>query len=95
MPSWSGDSLAPAANRHAFSAAPARYLPAYGGFCAYDVAVGKKLDVDPEAWRVVDGRLYSNLNKKVQKTWLEDVPGNIAKADTNWPEIKDRAPRDL
>lgn len=84
-----------AANRDAFAAAPARYLPAYGGFCAYGVAVGKKLDVDPEAWKVVEGRLYLNLNKKVQASWLEDVPGNIARADTNWPSLKDRAPRDL
>jgi YHS domain-containing protein len=84
-----------AANRDAFAAAPARYLPAYGGFCAYGVVLGKKFDVDPEAWKVVDGRLYLNLNKKIQATWLADVPGNIAKAETNWPTLKDRAPRDL
>ena len=55
----------------------------------------KKLDGDPQAWRVVDNKLYLNVNKDIQKKWLEDVPGNIAKAGKTWPEIKNKAPKDL
>lgn len=84
-----------AANRDAFIANPAKYAPAYGGFCAMGVALEKKLDVDPQAWRVVDGRLYLNVNKDVQKRWLDDVPGNLVTAEKNWPRLKDRVPKTL
>jgi len=87
--------FATAANRDAFIASPAKYAPAYGGFCAMGVALEKKLDVDPQAWRVVDGRLYLNVNKDVQKRWLDDVPGNLDTADKNWPRLKDRVPKTL
>lgn len=81
------------ANRDVFLANPGRYVPLYGGYCAYGVANGHKVNVDPEAFRVVDGRLYLNYSKSVQQKWLADVPGNIAKAEGNWPALKD-APRD-
>ncbi len=71
-------------NRDAFRANPEKYAPQFGGYCAMGVALNKKLDVDPLAWRVVDGKLYLNLNKQVQKKWLEDVPGNITTAERNW-----------
>ncbi|MBH9576264.1 YHS domain-containing (seleno)protein [Inhella proteolytica] len=84
-----------AANRDLFTANPAKYVPAFGGFCAMGVALEKKLDGDPTAWRVVDGKLYLNVNKDVQKKWLEDVPGNIKNAQMTWPSIKGKAPKDL
>jgi YHS domain-containing protein len=77
------------ANRAKFKKNPQRYLPAYGGFCAFAVMVGKKVVGDPLAWKIVDNKLYLNLNKKVQHRWEQDIPGNISKADTKWPEIKD------
>lgn len=82
-------------HRAAFEADPARYLPAYGGFCAYGVAVGKKFDGDPHFWRIEDDRLYLNLNREINETFLEDVDGNIAQADDNWVEIEHTAARDL
>lgn len=72
------------ANRDAFKADPARYAPQFGGYCAMGVALNKKLDVDPTAWHIEDGKLYLNLNKQVQKKWFEDVPGNIVTAERNW-----------
>jgi YHS domain-containing protein len=78
-----------------FTANPQKYLPAYGGYCAYGVAVGKKFLADPEAWKVVDGTLYLNLDKGIQDKWQKDIPGYIKKADANWPDIKDKAPGDL
>jgi len=75
-------------NRDLFRASPAKYAPQFGGFCAYGVTKGRKLDTDPTAWRVVDGKLYLNLNKDVQKVWLENVPGYITNANQTWPTIK-------
>lgn len=78
-----------AEHRDAFTADPQAYLPAFGGYCAYGVALGKKFSIDPEAWKIVDGKLYLNKNKSIQKEWLKDVPGHISKADAQWPQIKE------
>ena len=83
------------AHLEAFAADPARYLPAYGGFCAFGVSVGKKFDGDPNLWKIEDGKLYLNLNEQIYATFLEDVDGNVEKADGNWPEIEHTAARDL
>ena len=77
-----------AKNRDLFRASPAKYAPQFGGFCAFGVTKGRKFDTDPTAWRVVDGKLYLNLNKDVQKVWLKDVPGYITNANQTWPTIK-------
>ncbi|MDD5028737.1 MAG: YHS domain-containing (seleno)protein [Rhodoferax sp.] len=82
-------------NRDTFTANPAKYTPAYGGFCAMGVALEQKLDVNPQLWRIVDGKLYLNVHKEAQTRWLEDVKGNLAKADKNWPHLKDKAPKAL
>lgn len=83
------------ANRKAFESDPERYLPAYGGFCAFGVSVKKKFVGDPEVWRIENERVYLNLDKGIQKKWFKDIPGNIMKADRNWPEIRDTAPSEL
>jgi YHS domain-containing protein len=75
------------ANRDAFVADPAKYAPQYGGFCAYGTASGYKAAIDPAAFTVVNGKLYLNYNRDVQKEWSKDVPGFIAKADRNWPTV--------
>lgn len=75
-------------NRDLFRAEPSKYAPQYGGFCAFGVTKGRKFDTDPMAWRVVDGKLYLNLNKDVQKLWVEDIPGYITNANDTWPTIK-------
>lgn len=87
--------FASAENRDRFAADPDAYLPAFGGFCAMGVAMGKKFDGDPALWRVVDGTLYLNVNEEAQQHWQADIPGNIAQANGNWPNIRDMAPRDL
>ena len=81
--------FASAANRDRFQADPERYAPVYGGFCAFGTSVGKKFLVDGKAFRVVDNRLYVNKNREVYNTWVKDIPGNVRKADRNWPVIKD------
>lgn len=76
------------ANLDTFNDDPEKYAPAYGGFCAYGVSVGKKFIGDPEVWRVVDGRLYLNLDANIQDQWFKDVPGRIKAADGEWERIK-------
>jgi YHS domain-containing protein len=82
-------------NMKTFKKSPAKYVPAYGGYCAYGAAVGKKFNGDPEVWKIVDGTLYLNLNEDVSKIWHKDIPGNISKADTNWKTIAEVAAEDL
>ena len=82
-------------NLATFKQDPERYVPAYGGFCAFGVSVGKKFVGDPEVWKVVDNRLYLNLDKKIQGDWEKDVPGRIKSADKQWLKIKDENPAAL
>ena len=82
-------------NKDTFDRNPAKYVPAYGGYCAFGVSVGKKFVGDPEVWRIVDGKLYLNLDENIQDMWLKDVPGRIKSANANWSDIKDKAPSDL
>jgi YHS domain-containing protein len=80
--------FASAENRDQFAADPEKYAPQYGGYCAWAVANGYTATVDPQAWAVVDDKLYLNYSLDVQKDWQQDVPGNITKADANWPGIR-------
>lgn len=76
-----------AASRDLFVKEPDRYVPQFGGFCAYAVSRNYTADTDPLAWRIIDGKLYLNYNARAQAKWEEDVPGNIAKGHANWPAL--------
>lgn len=84
---WNGTTwrFSSAENLAAFQADPEAYAPEYGGYCAKAMSEGNVASVDPRAWKIVDGKLYLNYSKDVQSQWLEDVPGNIEKADDFWP----------
>lgn len=86
---WNGATwrFASAAHRDLFSQAPEKYAPQYGGYCAWAVSQGYTADIDPQAWKIEDGRLFLNYSLDVQKKWATDIPGNIAKADANWPKL--------
>ncbi|NJO72997.1 MAG: YHS domain-containing protein [Leptolyngbyaceae cyanobacterium RM1_406_9] len=86
---WNGATwrFASAQNRTSFANNPEAYAPQYGGYCAKAVSEGNLASIDPNAWRIVEGKLYLNYSAEVQQQWLQDVPGNIAKADANWPEV--------
>ena len=83
------------ANKKKFESNPERYTPQYGGYCAFGAAVGAKFDGDPQLFRIVDDKLYFNLNPDIQATWQKDIAGNIVKADRNWTEIQEKAPSEL
>lgn len=81
-------------NRDRFKQDADKYAPQFGGYCAMGVALDKKLDVDPTAFYISDGKLFLNLNKAVQKKWLEDVPGNIKTAHRKWSGIENLSVND-
>lgn len=75
-------------NKKKFDGNPKKYAPAFGGWCAFGVAVNKKFHADPLVWEIVEGKLYVNLDNKIKGMWLKDVSGNIKKADETWEQIK-------
>lgn len=77
-------------NMDLFKANPDKYMPQYGGYCAFGLAGGYKAPISPTAWSIVDGKLYLNYNEKVQKDWSADTKGMIKKADQNWPQVKSK-----
>jgi hypothetical protein len=79
--------FASAENRDLFASAPERYSPQYGGFCALGVAYGFGVDIDPEVWTIVDGRLYLNSDMEAREEFLGDLAGNIAHADSAWSKV--------
>ncbi len=89
---WQGAEwlFASAENREKFEQDPERYAPQYGGYCAYAVAQGTTATIDPEAWSIVEGKLYLNYSTSVHNRWRKDIPGYIEKADDNWPEVLER-----
>lgn len=78
-------------HRDAFAAEPIRYAPQYGGYCSAGVVTDEvTANIDPEAWSIVDGKLYLNYSKPVREEWEENSDEMIAKADAKWPEIEAR-----
>ncbi len=76
-----------AEHRELFRETPEAYAPQYGGWCAWAVAQGYTASTTPEAWKIVDGRLYLNYSRGIQRRWERDIPGFIEAADANWPGL--------
>lgn len=75
------------ANRDKFLEKPEYYVPQFDGHCAYGVSKGGKVPGNPDLWRIIDDKLYLNLNKTVVGFFEEDIPGNLTLADNNWPSL--------
>ena len=86
---WKGAEwrFASAANRDAFTASPEKYAPQYGGYCAFALSKGALAKGEPTAWTVNEGKLYLNYSEAVRENWRTDIPGNVVKADGNWPKV--------
>lgn len=82
-------------NLDQFKASPARFTPQNGGYCTFGVSVGKKFDGDPKYAAVREGKLYVFLNEDILKAFQKDPAGTIAKADTNWKQIRSTAAAEL
>jgi YHS domain-containing protein len=79
--------FASAADKNAFDKNPAKYVPQYGGFCAYGVSVGVLADIEGPGGFIHNGKLYVCGNEVAGKSFRSDLKGNIAKADANWPKL--------
>ena len=76
--------FASATNRDLFTANPERYAPKFGGYCSAGVALGEYADADPEAWKIVDGKLYLISTKENREVWQKAQNAHIGYAEYNW-----------
>lgn len=74
-------------HREMFLKEPAKYEPCYGGYCAYGVSRNKLVEIDVDAFQVVDGKLLLQYSKGVRDDFNKDAKGNLAKAESNWPTL--------
>ncbi|WP_353744388.1 YHS domain-containing (seleno)protein [Roseovarius sp.] len=79
--------FASAENLDQFRNAPEEFAPQFGGYCAYAASKGYIAPTVPEAWTIYEGKLYLNANLRARELWQQDIPGNIALAQDNWPNI--------
>jgi YHS domain-containing protein len=70
-----------------FEGNPDKYVPQYGGFCAYGVAHGGLAPVEISTWQVRNGKLYLNKNSEIRTMFDADFGGNVAKAEKTWPGL--------
>ena len=73
-----------------FDKEPAKYEPVFGGYCAYGVSRNKLVEIDPEAFQIMDGRLILQKSKGVRDDFNKDAQGNLGKAKANWPGLVDK-----
>lgn len=76
-----------AENRERFSESPERYLPQFGGYCAYGIRMGKRFNIDPQAFDIINGRLYLMLDDSTRLLWRQNLSENIAIAEQNWSKM--------
>lgn len=86
---WRGATwrFASAEARDAFAAAPERYAPQFGGYCAWAVSQHYLAPGDPNYWKIVDGKLYLNANARAKQLWEADQADAIARGHANWPAV--------
>ncbi len=77
-------------HRDQFKADPAKYEPVFGGYCAYGVSRNKLVEIDVEAFQIVDGKLVLQYSKGVREDFNKDTKGNLAKAEANWPGLLEK-----
>ena len=75
-------------NKEAFLKNPSKYEPQYGGWCAYAMgSAGEKVEINPETFKIIDGKLYLFYNayfNNTLKSWNKDQTNLKTKADNNW-----------
>jgi len=87
---WNGAqwSFSSKQNLEMFKSNPEKYAPQYGGYCAYGTSEGHKAPTQPDAFTIVNGKLYLNYNKDVRTEWSKNKKERILQADKNWPTVK-------
>jgi len=88
---WLGTPWHFASHKHMemFQSAPVAYAPQYGGYCAGEVLAGSvTVNIDPEAFKIIDGKLYLTYDKAHTADFAAHASDQVPKADANWPKIK-------
>lgn len=80
--------FASAAHRDMFTSNPDHYMPQFGGFCAGAMVGGHLVPADPEAWAIVDGKLYMTADKAFIDPWKANAASNIKQANEKWSNIQ-------
>jgi YHS domain-containing protein len=73
-----------------FNAGPEKYEPQFGGYCAYGVSRDRLVEIDVDAFQIVDGKLLLQYSTGVRNDFNKDQPGNLAKARANWPGLVEK-----
>ena len=71
-------------NKALFIANPDKYMPQFGGYCAYAVAKNSSASIKPKYFTIYENKLYLNYSKSVHKKWIKDKDGYISSAKKNW-----------
>jgi hypothetical protein len=74
-------------NRERYEMDARQNCPQFGGFCAFAVAHGQLAPSDPNAFEILDGKLYLFNSINIAADWRKDAAGNILKAKANWPGL--------
>jgi YHS domain-containing protein len=74
-------------HKELFDKHPEKYEPAFGGYCAYGVSRNKLVEIDVDAFQIVNGRLLLQYSKGVRSDFNKDLQNNLMKADSNWPRL--------
>lgn len=72
-----------------FVANPEKYMPQYGGYCAYALSDGRLVGIDEDAFTILDGKLYLNYSKSVMKEWRTSTERFISEANAWYPQLVD------
>lgn len=75
------------AHMEMFKANPEKYAPQYGGYCAYGVSQDNLVGIEPDKFKILDGKLYLNYDADVQATWLKDPAGYVKQADARFKAL--------
>jgi YHS domain-containing protein len=81
------------ANKATFEEGAEKYLPAYGGYCAYGVSLGVLFPVEIDTWEIIDGRLVLQYSLDIKNKFEEEKDENIGKANDNWLKMETAASR--
>jgi len=79
--------FASAEHKTMFDAAPAKYAPAFGGYCGYAASIDRLSTISPEWFQIINGQLILQHNQKAWDKWNADLEGNVKKANANWPGL--------
>lgn len=92
---WNGAKwlFATSENLEKFKADPTAYAPQFGGYCSYAVSHGYTADGDPQAWKIVNGKLYLNYNQEAKESWEKEQDKFIKDGEKNWTEFQSKKPQ--